>query len=103
MRRVLRRYVFKSESPNTPVLVTVVELDVGSWTSGLCSGDLVNLTLGSTSEGVAVVTLCGSGNQSVQPGFQLLSYGDTLKLSLLAGERRGRRHKGFNFTYQARE
>lgn len=98
--------MIKSEVPHVPVLLTVADLDVGTWnrSSGLCLEDHVNVTLGSTAEGLAAVSLCGgAGHRSVQRGFQLLSYGDTLRLALLAGERRGKRHRGFSFTYQARK
>ncbi|KAL3186638.1 hypothetical protein MRX96_027448 [Rhipicephalus microplus] len=97
------RYVIKSETPSLPVLVTVEDLDVGVRdASGLCLGDRVSVRLSATTAvgSPATISLCG-GDQSVQRGFQLLSYGDTLKLTLEAQPQRTRRHRGFNITYNA--
>ncbi|KAH8019461.1 hypothetical protein HPB51_019483 [Rhipicephalus microplus] len=96
-------YVIKSETPSLPVLVTVEDLDVGVRdASGLCLGDRVSVRLSATTAvgSPATISLCG-GDQSVQRGFQLLSYGDTLKLTLEAQPQRTRRHRGFNITYNA--
>ncbi|XP_049525516.1 uncharacterized protein LOC119461779 [Dermacentor silvarum] len=97
------RYVIKSETPSLPVLVTVEDLDVGvREASGHCLGDRVSVRLSATTAigSPATISLCG-GDLNVQRGFQLLSYGDTLKLTLEAQQHRTRRHRGFNITYHA--
>ncbi|XP_064466575.1 uncharacterized protein LOC135377815 [Ornithodoros turicata] len=100
------QYILKSESPELRVLVTVVEFDVGGPT-GIdaagnrgCANDFLNASLGASSGEGRVVSLCG-GNQTLQPGFQLLSYGDMLTLDFSSAPHRTRRNRGFNITYQA--
>ncbi|KAK8778285.1 hypothetical protein V5799_020373 [Amblyomma americanum] len=99
----LDRYVIKSETPSLPVLVTLEDLEVGVRDpSGHCLGDRVSVRLSATTAhgSPTTVILCG-GEQSVPRGYQLLSYGDTLKLTLEAQQHRTRRHRGFNITFRA--